>query len=370
MLGGKIVMLITSFQNPPAKNAAELRQLSYRSDFATLAATLALAIALFFALACAAFGQASFTDRVTDMWKAGDYAGVMEIARQRLANDPDDMPGLLLELEYEIEYLRLDSVTNTAACILQVAPRIQTPRFSEFRNLVTHVAEVAMWAATNYPPEQYAIDIQKVGTITNKTLGSAFALQALEDDGLFNYCPGPRQTEQPPLVPAPAEVPAFAAPDFDDSSWQTTVLPPADASRPWPDGFNGVIWYRRTFELENDLRPVFHVAWLALGQMTGGYRVFVNGKLLDSGADSPEIWWKQTIALSLLHQGANSISVEMEVENGSGGIQGEDALMFFHLASFELVTDSEGCFSTCDSQWEIPLSGPWKYLLLPSPATP
>lgn len=126
-----------------------------------------------------------FTSQVEGMWRAGNYAGVLAIAQQRLAADTNDLPGLLLKFEYESEYLLLAAATNTAAEILRVAPLIESASFAAVRSVVLDDAHCAMDLMPNYPPAEYATDLLKAGSITNKALACDYALQALEEDGYF-----------------------------------------------------------------------------------------------------------------------------------------------------------------------------------------
>lgn len=142
-----------------------------------------------------AMGQESFAAQVEEMWRAGNYAGVMAIAQQRLAANTNDLPGLLLKHEYEVEFLQLDAATNTAAEIIRVAPQIESERFAEVRALVIQDAEAALELLPQYPPDELAADWLTVGTMTNNHLPSGYAIQALEEDGYF--------TGSPPTSPTP-----------------------------------------------------------------------------------------------------------------------------------------------------------------------
>lgn len=126
-----------------------------------------------------------FASQVEGMWRAGNYAGVLAIAQERLAADTNDLPGLLLKFEYESEYLQLSAATNTAAEILRVAPQIESVSFSAVRPVVMDDAQSALELMPNYPASEYAADLLKVGTITNKALPCDYAIQALEEDGYF-----------------------------------------------------------------------------------------------------------------------------------------------------------------------------------------
>ena len=114
--------------------------------FFTIAVMLAIAPAL-------GLGQDSFVCQVEGMWRSGDYAGVLAAA------------------------------TNTASDILRVAPQIGTERFAEVRELVVQDAQAALELIPQYPPDEYAADLLKAGTITNKHLPCDYAIRALEEDG-------------------------------------------------------------------------------------------------------------------------------------------------------------------------------------------
>lgn len=129
--------------------------------------------------------KTGFAARVEGMWRAGDYAGVMDLARERLAADPNDLAGLLLKFEYESEYLQLDAAVQTAKDIIAVASRTETERFAQVRELVVQDARSALELLPQYPPEELAKDLPTVGLVTNKALPCGFALRALEADGLF-----------------------------------------------------------------------------------------------------------------------------------------------------------------------------------------
>lgn len=135
--------------------------------------------------AVAARGQDSFATQVEEMWRAGNYAGVMAIAQQRLAANTNDLPGLLLKYEYEVECLQLNAAMNTATEIIRVAPQIESEHFAEVRALIVQDAQAALELLPQYPPDELAADLSTVGTVTNKHLPSVFAIRALEEDGYF-----------------------------------------------------------------------------------------------------------------------------------------------------------------------------------------
>jgi hypothetical protein len=136
-------------------------------------------------MACAAHGQTNFVRQVADLWFAGHKTNVLAIAGQRLQQNTNDIAGLILQMEYETEFLLFDQMSNTINRVVQVGATITTPKFSALYPLVTEEAEY--WkkvASTYHPPAQLAEDRAK-GNIAGKPLAAEFLLEALREDGYF-----------------------------------------------------------------------------------------------------------------------------------------------------------------------------------------
>jgi sialate O-acetylesterase len=123
--------------------------------------------------------------------------------------------------------------------------------------------------------------------------------------------------------PGSAARPSWADPAFDASGWKKMRLPQfwEDAGLP---GFDGVVWFRRTFELPagwagRDLM-------LHLARIDDRDTTFVNGVRVGalSQWDAPR---EYRVAAGLLRPGVNTIAVRVLDTGVGGGIHGEPGLM-------------------------------------------
>jgi sialate O-acetylesterase len=135
----------------------------------------------------------------------------------------------------------------------------------------------------------------------------------------------------------------WADPSFDVSDWKRMRLPQfwEDAGLP---GYDGVVWFRRTFELPRewagrDLR-------LRLGPVDDRDTTYVNGVRVGSLSqwDAPRAY---RVAASLLKPGLNTIAVRVLDTGVGGGIYGKPG---------EMRIGPEG-----DGAAAIPLDGEWSY---------
>ena len=134
-------------------------------------------------------GQTSFTERVSAMWAQGDKDGVLQIAQERLVENSNDIAGLLLELDYGLEFIQADRVTNAIERLQTAMPAFSGANFSSLTNLLWMDGEVLRQVVTNaYSPEEYAADLAKTN-ILGKRLIYLVPLEALEADGYFEEEP-------------------------------------------------------------------------------------------------------------------------------------------------------------------------------------
>lgn len=132
----------------------------------------------------AALAQTNFTETVSTLWYDGYKTNVLNIAEQRLQANSNDIAGLILKMEYELEFLQLDAATNTMNRVLQVGGMITTTNFvavfPKLEGSINHLQAVLPL----YPPDELAADQGKCN-ISGKPLSTSEILQALEDDGYF-----------------------------------------------------------------------------------------------------------------------------------------------------------------------------------------
>jgi sialate O-acetylesterase len=145
--------------------------------------------------------------------------------------------------------------------------------------------------------------------------------------------------------------PAWARPDFDDSSWTRIRVPESWEDEGYRD-YNGYAWYRRDFTLSaNDIegRRVF----LSLGRIDDADEVYVNGELVGSSGQFPPDYATAygaervySVPGRCLRPGqANVIAVRVYDGAGRGGI----------------YDGRVGVFSTTYPRLVVELDGVWKF---------
>ena len=111
---------------------------------------------------------------------------------------------------------------------------------------------------------------------------------------------------------------APAAPGFNDSKWKTINLPAANGWEITPgfEGLDGAVWLRTTFDMPANMTGKNMV--LSIGRVRDMDNTYVNGKLIGSAANTANR--KYTIPAGLLHQGKNTIAVQVINFFDKGGL--------------------------------------------------
>ena len=137
------------------------------------------------------------------------------------------------------------------------------------------------------------------------------------------------------------DLPVWAAPDFDDTTWKTMKLPGLIEHNGLL-GVDGIIWFRK----EVDILPAEagKTATLSLAKINDSDNTYLNGTLIGSNKLIAEKSRIYTIPAGLLKAGKNIITVQVEDIGNVGGIYGNPAALKLQ----------------CDDR-TIPLSGNWKY---------
>jgi sialate O-acetylesterase len=140
----------------------------------------------------------------------------------------------------------------------------------------------------------------------------------------------------------PGSAQSWNAPALDAGTWKTMALPTLWEDAGEPD-LNGVVWFRKTFELPAGEAPV--PAELQLGMIDDVDTTWVNGVKVGMTAryDLPR---RYPVPASVLRPGRNVIAVRVLDTGGGGGIWGDQPL--------QLVWHGKG-------REPIALSGPWQY---------
>jgi sialate O-acetylesterase len=145
--------------------------------------------------------------------------------------------------------------------------------------------------------------------------------------------------------PGSAAKPAWSEPSFDASDWKRMRLPQfwEDAGLP---AYDGVVWFRRTFELPREWAG--KDLMLSLGPVDDRDTTFVNGVRVGalSQWDAPRSY---RVSASLLKPGTNTIAVRVLDTGVGGGIYGKPEQLKIELA------DGGGATAP------ISLAGEWSY---------
>jgi len=131
-----------------------------------------------------AYGQTNFYEQVSQLWLSGQKTNVLNIAEQRLQQNTNDIAGLILKMEYQIEFCDLSGVTNTMQKVLTAGGGITSSNFVALFPSITGSVHHLLTMIPLYPTNELAAD-QTKGSITNKPLSYGNAIKALQDDGYF-----------------------------------------------------------------------------------------------------------------------------------------------------------------------------------------
>jgi sialate O-acetylesterase len=130
-----------------------------------------------------------------------------------------------------------------------------------------------------------------------------------------------------------------AEPETDDAAWPTLQVPQA-WEKQGLDGFDGVVWLRRTVELTAG--QAAGAATLQLGAIDDCDESFVNGRRVGGlcAWDTPR---RHAVPSGTLRPGRNVIAVRVLDTGGGGGFHGEASALALETAA-----------------GRVPLAGPWR----------
>ena len=118
------------------------------------------------------------------MWYQGNKTNVLAIAEQRLQQNTNDIAGLLLKVEYQVEFFHFDQLTNTMTHLLTVAESYTGTNFLKRLSVLREDFTVMKEYSTNYPPGQLEVDLPKTNQ-AGKVMSFGLSLEALQKDGYF-----------------------------------------------------------------------------------------------------------------------------------------------------------------------------------------
>lgn len=140
-----------------------------------------------------------------------------------------------------------------------------------------------------------------------------------------------------------------ALPSFDDSHWKTMTVPSYEG---WEqvgfEGLDGAVWFRYAFVVPASMLGKELI--LDLNRIRNQDLTYINGKLVGS-TDNDE-GRKYVLAKDVLHEGVNTIAVQVLNYFDKGGIAG-----------YKDTTRHIGIYAAGDEANKISLNGKWKYFI-------
>ena len=125
---------------------------------------------------------------VTNLWYEGHKSNVLAIAEQRLAANSNDLAGLILKMEYDLEYMNVSNYSNGIIRVLEVSRSITNECFVGekpfFEMALLGFLDYVAHGRRNFTPEEEMRERAKAAII-HKPMTYEIPLKALHDDGLF-----------------------------------------------------------------------------------------------------------------------------------------------------------------------------------------
>jgi sialate O-acetylesterase len=151
----------------------------------------------------------------------------------------------------------------------------------------------------------------------------------------------------------------WAKPDLDVTAWKTVRMPQPFEQAGLPD-FDGTVWFRRSFQLPENLTG--QSIKLGLGPIDDVDTTFVNGTKVGQ-MNRYDLNRVYTVPASVLKPGVNVVSIRVLDTGGAGGLTGTADQMFIKASS---GADSETL--SLAGEWQMRDSAPLSRL--PTPPTP
>lgn len=122
---------------------------------------------------------------------------------------------------------------------------------------------------------------------------------------------------------------SWAMEDVDPSDWQDLKVPSLWESQGYPD-FDGIVWYRTTFELTNE--EALQAAEISLGMIDDSDITWVNEHFVGETIQQYNKFRNYQVNAGFLKPGINTIAIRVDDTGGGGGIYGEAKQLFVKTA--------------------------------------
>jgi ERCC4-type nuclease len=144
-----------------------------------------LLLFLFLIISVLSLADDSFYMQITSLWEKGEKEKVLAIAQKRIQANSKDLAGLVLQLEYQIEFLQFEDLLKTADKLFEVGNTISTTNFQKTWPTIRADIEVIKMMVSKYPEKDIETD-RKKALIKGKPLTYGQLIKAIEDDGLLD----------------------------------------------------------------------------------------------------------------------------------------------------------------------------------------
>lgn len=134
---------------------------------------------------CGADAQTNFFHTVTNLWHHGHKSNVLEMANARLAQNTNDIAGLILKMEYNFEFLNVNTLSNDIGRVITAGAAIQTKSFREQYDFIVQALGVTLKTLEDYLPGELEADRQKSPPI-HTPMTHEMLLELLYLDGYFD----------------------------------------------------------------------------------------------------------------------------------------------------------------------------------------
>lgn len=130
--------------------------------------------------------QTNFYTTVTNLWYQGYKSNVLSLAEARLLQNTNDIAGLILKAEYDLEFLELTSISNSYERVIQVGDTITTTNFvKRFEWERNDYVDGLDWLKNEPIPANELPAEKAKANIIHKELPTKL-IEALQKDGFFN----------------------------------------------------------------------------------------------------------------------------------------------------------------------------------------
>ncbi len=153
------------------------------------------------------------------------------------------------------------------------------------------------------------------------------------------------------IDPGSAASPDWSSAAADDSQWDTAVLPGVWDATP-AGAFDGVVWYRRTFDVPHGSGGA--KATLRLGPIDDMDTTWINGTRI-GGMETAGTWYiprEYDVPPGILRDGTNTIAVRVIDTGGAGGFAGGPESMSLSIHQQDPAATGAGS--------RISLAGSWR----------